>query len=509
MPTLLRPSVGRLTAAALVSLFGVFGCAEGNDEGTGGGMTSAGPTSGATTTNATSSSTGSTTTATVSTGPTTSCTPDEGLGVEETCGLFVKPSAPAGGDCSQASPCRTLADALELVTVSSFRIYVCNEDLVESAVVPAGVELYGGFDCAMGWSWDLSGRTPWTTAPDEIPLRTQGSAFPILVAGFTIEAQSATVPGGSSVAVLADQGTLRLERSALIAGNGMDGEVGADGVEGSAGANGQLGNNDNGGTGGLGGLSACATGNDGGAGAIISCNPTCSAGTALEGEPGLALGGGSAGTNGATSCTVGGLGVSGAAGAAGGHGVGIGSIADTGFTPQNGADGVDGEHGRGGGGGGAKTELMFGGGGGGAGGCGGTKGTGGGGGGSSIAIIALNAELEFHSVTAEIGSAGNGSTGGMAGGGGLGGIGATGGCEGLQCGIASAKGCMGGDGGSGGAGGNGGNGAGGHALIIAYTGIDPTVSGLMYDAPQQAQAGLAPPGASMGVATVFLEFPSM
>ena len=82
-----------------------------------------------------------------------------------------------------------------------------------------------------------------------------------------------------------------------------------------------------------------------------------------------------------------------------------------------------------------------------------------------------------------------------------------GGCNGLQCAFPSAKGCKGGDGGVGGAGGSGGNGAGGHALIIAYSGADPSVTGLTYEPPQQSQAGLAPAGASMGVATVFLEFP--
>ncbi|MBL9022755.1 MAG: hypothetical protein JNL21_11190 [Myxococcales bacterium] len=498
--------LGVWLAASPVIALCASGCAEGNDAGTGG-ESGTGPTTTTTGATTTASTTSSTTAATTSTGPTSSCTPDEGLPVDATCGLFVQPSAPAGGDCSQSSPCRTLSEAVARVTIDSFRVYVCSEELVESATVPAGVELYGGFDCEAGWSWSLDGRTPWTAGPDEIPLRTQGAAFPIVVSGFDIEAQSATIPGGSSVAILADGGALRVERGSIVVGDGAPGEAGVAGVAGADGTPGLIGNNSAGQTGGDGGVTVCAAGFSGGDGAKIVCNGACMAGAPEDGEPGAAQGGGAAGTSDVTDCTDGSNGVIGVEGTAGVHGVGIGTIDENGFTAQNGTDGADGAHGKGGGGGGAKTDVLYGGGGGGSGGCAGTKGTAGGGGGSSIAIVALDVDLEFVGVTATVGKGGDGALGGLGGAGGLPGLGAAGGCISLQCSIPGAKACKGGDGGVGGAGGTGGNGAGGHALIIAYSGADPSVSGLTYDPPQQSQAGLAPAGASMGVATVFLEFP--
>lgn len=478
----------------LLSIGAVAGCAEADTDGNGG--EGGGPPS------PTSSTTdASTTQASSSTGTPTSCTYEEGSDVGAECGVFVKAGAPATNDCSRALPCATIEEALTKVTSTNPRIFLCTSPIEEAIVLPGGVSIHGGFACSEGWSWQTDGRTPWTAGPDEIPLTFDGGSLESEVSGVDLSSADATIPGGSSIVIFANGGSLSLVRSSLAAGDGAPGEVGLAGVEGEAGSSGATGNSETTMVGGTGGASTC---NAGGTGAQITCNPTCTASLPTAGEPGAPLGGGAAGANGPSSCAVGGEGANGVEGLAGQHAVGIGTIDEDGFHPALATAGQDGNPGTAGGGGGAKTTDALGGGGGGGAGCGATGGGPGMTGGSSIAIVAHETTLSFTDVAAQVALAGDGALGGASALGGVGGFGGQGACLPALCPIGRA--CAGGSGGDGGSSGVGGSGGGGHALIIAYKGSAPSVLGLSPATPTTSQAGLPGDGASDGLAAVVLEF---
>lgn len=465
--------------------------------------TTGGPT---TTTNVSSSSTG--------TGdgggggvPVDPCAPTDDIVIEPTCGIFVNASAAKGGDGSQATPFNTIADALAAANDRNFRIYVCG-DITEAATVPAGRAIHGDLTCTGDWQWDLMQRTEWDASPGEVPLRTQGGATPTVITGFAIASRDAILPGISSIAVLAEGGTLDLARTSISAGNatgGELGEVGAAGVPGTMGGTGGVGYPE---TGGIGATSSCGgmqAGNGGFQDCIQGMNGNCVATPTTEATPSPGAGG----TSGATTCTNGDAGIPGVPGMTGAGAVGIGSVNADGFVPIDGLAGTAGSVGGPGGGGGAKFTDQLWGGGGGSGGCGGGGSTGGRGGGASIAILSLNATLLFTEVTAAAGFGGNGGAGGAASPGGASGGGGAGGCTGLitLCALPGAGACEGGNGGVGGTGGPGGGGAGGHAVIIAYTGIQNPLDGLTAQPPTN-QAGLGGDGTAIpGVAAIELEFP--
>lgn len=480
----------------ILSIAGTAGCAEGSS-GTGG---EAG--SGASNPNGTTDA--STTEQSSSTGVPTSCTFEPGFEVGAECGFFVKAGAPAGNDCSKAMPCATIGEAVSKVTPEKPRLFLCTTPIEEAVVLPGGVNIHGGFECGTAWTWGVEGRTVWTAPPDEIPLTFEGGTIESEVSGVDLSSSDATLPGGSSIVVFAKGGALRFSLSSIIAGDGAPGAPGAPAEVGAAGELGWTGGTSSVPGGGMGGASAC---NEGGAGAPINCGTECTAGLPTSGQPGVPSGGGAAGANGPTSCTAGDPGSAGTSGENGVHAVGVGTIDEAGFHPPLATDGAPGTHGGGGGGGGAKTTVLLGGGGGGGGGCGATAGKAGQTGGASLAIISLDTQLEFAGVTAGVGSGGDGDLGGASALGGEAGLAGKGGCDsGILCNSPQGnRGCAGGDGGVGGSGGAGGNGAGGHALIIAYQGTIPSLIGLNYLTPMGFQAGLAGPGASVGVTAVMLE----
>src|SRR5262245_57458243 len=81
-------------------------------------------------------------------GPACPQDPAEGY-VPEACGVWV--SASLGHDVgpgTQAAPVRTLAKAMELASGKGpKRVYACGEEYMESVELPAGIALFGGFDC--------------------------------------------------------------------------------------------------------------------------------------------------------------------------------------------------------------------------------------------------------------------------------------------------------------------------------------------------------------------------
>ncbi len=427
--------------------------------------------------------------------PIDTCVPNDGLTIEATCGIFVNTNANEGGNGTQGAPFNSLASAVAASDNANSRIYVCGA-VDESVTVPGGRSVHGELDCS--WEWDLAARTPWTAPNDAIPLRTEAGASPTVITGFAIESRDAAMPQGSSIAVLANGGSLALARVDISAGTAQPGSAGAMGAAGEDGGDGLTGNAAGGG---IGGSAGCSSG---GNGATVSCstfmgNELCLASVATPAGLG--------GTSSTSTCTDGEDGTDGADGTPGADG-GAGSIGPNGFTPAVAGSGTAGANGLGAGGGGARvTNLYRHGGGGGAGACGGAGSTGGTGGGSSLAIVSLDAAITFDDVTAEIdGTAGDGGAGGASAPGGDGGEGAIGNCSGL-CFQPSAFGCRGGNGGSGGSGGTGGNGGGGHAAIIAYTGVVNPLTGLTATPPAATQAGEGAGAAPDGHADLELPFP--
>ncbi|MCC6557405.1 MAG: hypothetical protein IT372_31025 [Polyangiaceae bacterium] len=407
----------------------------------------------------------------------------------DACGIHV--SSSLGDDANpgtRAAPVRTMKRAISLARTGPPRVYACAEVFAEAVTVPSGVGIWGGLDCANEWIY-LGGddRTVLAPEPNLIPLQVEAGATGGIstLADLRLEAADATVPSGSSIAMLVlNSGVVEIRRSELIAGNGADGEPGVRGGEEPAksGAPGSSGN------------PACSAdlvpgaqpvttvcddgqtiGAKGGDGAIVSG----SSGNDGQPEPdqnvdGWGLGG--AGEAGATQCLPGAPGLKGADGMDGLGAVNAGRIAEGGWFGVRGKDGGNGLPGQGGGGGGGSRggSLFCGpgatpkggasGGSGGGGGCGGRGGQGGGYGGASIGLLTLSGDVNVFSTSIRTGKGGDGGHGGLAqfggsqGPPGLGGSSAGG----------SQPGCPGGWGGTGGNGGYGGGGLGGPSLGVAH-----------------------------------------
>jgi hypothetical protein len=332
----------------------------------------------------------------------------------------------------------------------------------------------------------------------------------IEVRDFVIQAASAMMDGGSSIAVVADGATASLLRVDVIAGDGKAGlngttpstDVGSSdpadativGNKGQAACldmvaefggaakdNSHCPNANGGPLGGTGGIGQVANGGFGDA--IVVNAQTAKGGT---GQPNIGM----------WSCIAGdGLGTTGSSGNPGSAGIGSSGATSLGSLSKQGYQGVDGKDGGlglpgqgGGGGGGAKGKVNCAGasgGSGGAGGCGGFGGLGGKAGGSSFGILNIKATLSFDTVTVTLGMGGKGGDGGD---GEFGGAGGNGGSGGAGNGTNAA--CSGGNGGAGGQGGKGGGGRGGHAVGVAYTGMTaPSTTGVTFKGKGAAGPG--------------------
>lgn len=434
------------------------------------------------------------------------CIPSQSSGpVDDSCGIFVSKLGNDMNSGTKGSPVATIGHAV-LEAKGTRPIYVCAETFNEVVEAQAGVELYGGLDCASGWTWSDAGRTTLTAPPDSVALKLTSGIATTRVENFTITAQDATVLGGSSIAAIIDNVPAEITRVEFISGaarDGANGETPMDiPVSGEAGKAGTAAcTTPDMVVGGAGAVNACAVGTSegglGGKGGI-----TTDGGDGLDGADGMPAGNvnhGVGATLAAPSCTIGTPGVDGTEGAPGMGGTALGSISIVGYSGADGQDGATGTPGQGGGGGGGSRSGLFcngandgagaSGGGGGAGGCGGKGGQGGKAGGSSIALISLNATLTLSQVKLMSGNAGKGGDGTIGQSGASGGMGGVGGAS---SGVASSKkGCTGGEGGVGGPGGPSGGGRGGHSLGIAYKGTLPAQDAVtaMVGAPGAGGAG--------------------
>jgi hypothetical protein len=402
---------------------------------------------------------------------------------------------------TQAKPVRTIAKAIELALAGPKYIYACGEVFQEAVSLPAGVFLFGGFDCAADGEWHYVGTGKRATvAPmvhDVIAFTFLDGDDPSIAADLKIQSADALTPGSSSIAVFfRDKSKATLKRSDVSAGNGADGADGDPGdYKGAPAPQGLNGNN---------GSNACVSNPGiGGASVVLVCpDGTVSksgyggngddmvANDGAEGElapspnpSGYGLGGKGENAAAATACAAG---VGGAQGLDGKDGLGAApGGGDYGqFTPDGvmvgaaGEDGAPGTPGQGGGGGGGSLGAALcgaappgggGGGSGGTGGCGGKGGKGGQAGGSSIGIATRAPAARLLDVTVHAHDGGNGGNGGALQLGGQGGLPGLGGL-GMVNGVKAA--CGGGVGGAGGKGGNGGGGRGGHSIALAYTTAD-------------------------------------
>ncbi|MGK3961045.1 hypothetical protein WMF38_49340 [Sorangium sp. So ce118] len=462
------------------------------------------------------------------------------------CGVFV--SAQQGNDANpgtKGAPVKTLQHAIGLAAHGrgdgkppTRRVYACGESFEEEITLPSGVDLWGGRRCEDGdWSyvWSFGGPDePTVIAPPAgIPLRIvegddlrsiPGNDAASMVFGVRAVAADASAPDGkSSIAMILSPGTRAIVRdSAIVAGNGKDGEPGEDAPSERA-QDGEPGND---------GTDACTTDFATGALPVVTvCDDGTESVGGYGGDGGLESGGdgepgqpepaanpegkGLAGTGaGSSPCTLGKDGADGADGGRAGGAVGAGYLGRDGWIGVRGEDGKRGGGGQGGGGGGGskgRSDMSAcraggpqggaAGGSGGGGGCGGRGGKGGGYGGSSIGIVALQGSALTLKAT-EI-TAGNGGQGGAGGRGQLGGLGASYGQGGTHA-LADEllKACNGGSGGRGGRGGDAGGGIGGSSYGVAFVGafvsLDPGMIVRVGDGANGGPGGNATPGDDRG-----------
>jgi hypothetical protein len=446
--------------------------------------------------------------------------------VVEDCGVFVSASAAPGGDGTRARPFASLQEGIN--AANGRRVYACTDGaFAEKVTIGSGIEVIGGFDCAAGWTWSPEARSTIEGPVDQVALTITEAASGAKVQSFAVNAPSATMEGGSSIAVAVADVEAALVQVDVTAGDGMAGANGQTPMEApTPGAPAVTGMDigaptpacvlPNGVTGGQPGVTMCDDGETrGGIGGLGGVTGT-DAGNGQGGQNGEPLPdpnpdgyglGGDGQTDPDGTCSGGEDGLPGASG-----GPGAASTATLlsldGISGGDGAPGITGARGQGGGGGGGAKSGVFcmnpaidgpgaSGGGGGGGGCGGKGGGGGQAGGSSIGIVSLGTRLVLTEVTGTVGMAGNGGSGAVGQSGAAGGGGAAGGAA---SGINPSKsGCQGGAGGQGGGGGPGAGGRGGHAVGIAYAATPPTppaLSSFIEGAP--GDGGVGGPGGSPG-----------
>lgn len=394
------------------------------------------------------------------------CVLTDGLGV------FVRTEGSDQNAGTKAEPVGTLGKAVELAAKRSpgkRRVYACAQDFDEAIVVPAGIELYGGLDCKTDWAAQKAKRTGIHGPADAVVVRLAAGDATTRLEDIEVVAADASVPGGSSIAVLVDGATVEIARSQIMAGAGAPGADGADApttppTAAPSGAS---------------GIGACIV-DTSTPGAPAMDNPLCGASIGGQGGDGGITAGGDAGNGspdiggglagagelqmGPWSCAGGFLmlrgdgfdGEDGAAGPAGLPATGLGTLSVEGYSGPSGTNGAPGLPAQGGGGGGGTKggatcpgKGGASGGSGGAGGCGGAGGGGGSAGGASVALVSLQGAVVLTSTTLVAGSGGDGGRGGNAQPGGAGGSGGPGGAAPATLTDA----CKGGTGGTGGKGG--------------------------------------------------------
>ncbi|XXX77403.1 hypothetical protein WMF30_01340 [Sorangium sp. So ce134] len=455
------------------------------------------------------------------------------------CGVFVSEHGDDNNPGTKGAPVRTLQHAIGLASsgrghgeAATRRVYACGGAFEEAITLPSGVDLWGGRRCDDGgdwsyeWSFDGPNELTAIVPPRGIPLRVVGedAATSTIIGVRAVAADASASDGKSSIAMILSPGAKAIVRSsAIVAGDGKDGEAGEDAPSERA-TDGVLGND---------GADACTADFATGALPVVTvCDDGVESTGGYGGDGGLESGGdgapgepesvenpdgtGSAGSGaGSSPCKDGESGKKGLDADRAGGAVGAGYLTEEGWIGVQGEDGKRGGVGQGGGGGGGsksqgdmvacrmgQPQAGPAGGSGGSGGCGGRGGKGGGYGGSSIGIVALQGSaLTLEATTLTMGNGGNGGVGGTGQPGGGGAWGGHGGAPppGVH-GMWPA--CSGGVGGDGGRGGDAGGGIGGHSLGVAsvgaYVALAPSAVIKHGTAGAGGLAGNAAPGDEIG-----------
>jgi hypothetical protein len=104
-------------------------------------------------------------------------------------------SASLGSDDNpgtRAAPLASLSAAVLKADGRQQRVYACGELWTEPLVLPSGVWLFGGFDCADEWRHGgKDHRSAIETAPGQVPLRTEGELGHMEVADFRFQSADA------------------------------------------------------------------------------------------------------------------------------------------------------------------------------------------------------------------------------------------------------------------------------------------------------------------------------
>lgn len=415
--------------------------------------------------------------------------------INDDAAVFVSTLGNDGNAGTEEKPFATVTHALATLTGKT-RLYVCGGEYNEpnTLEVPAGVAIYGGFDCTT-WSY-TKGNKALLKPASPIGLM-MDHASNVMLADLRIDSQDASQTdgnGSSSFGVTINTSlNVVLTRVEVHAGKGGGGKAGTDGASGANGvtsgaaqngapavcssppallaggvpATGTCGSQSGNGGSGLVGISYQGQ-QDGNAGipqANVDPLPNPNGGKGAS-SAGIAHPG--------SFGTIGSAGLSGTTGAKASE---VGVFSQAGFVPASGGSGKAGFPGQGGGGGGASlgsaTCAGASGAAGGMGGCGGDLGSGGAGGGASVALFSWGSTVTLHQVSLFTATGGAGGRGGNAHAGGNGAFGGTGGGGDNTNGIG--KGGGGGDGGPGGNGGNGAGGTGGPSIAIVYSGMEPSM----------------------------------
>ena len=437
-------------------------------------------------------------------------------------------------------PVRTLMKAIALAGADNGpgRVYAC-ADVFPETVELAEVSLYGGFRCHKhGWPYTVNPneRATIQAPPAPAPLILLSSVAESRIVDFNVVAGDAFTPGGSSIAVFAQEGSKAFfHRARIVAGNGADGLDGEDGSHDGQPAPTGLSGNDgtdactmDAGLGGLAVTKLCPDGTQsvggqgGDANAVVAGDGAEGFEAPVPNPLGFGVGGKGQDAADSTACTPG---VGGAAGQDGLDGMpsrDFGKISSTGIIGAAGGDGTPGLPGQGGGGGGSSLGAACAaaggpknggaaGGSGGSGGCGGKPGRGGQGGGSSLGFALLSNGISLDHVVVQAGNGGNGGHGGLRQPGGKGGLPGYGGAG--FGGVSGAQqGCAGGVGGYGGDGGTGAGGRGGSSAVQGgpngYT-LHPGVITYIFGEKGQGGIGGKPPANDgedgVSLPTIFLD----
>jgi hypothetical protein len=483
----------------------------------------------------------------------------DGCVVNETLGIFVAPPQSSDGgteDGTRAHPFSKMQTAIDTANTQKKRVYACVGNYAEQITLADGVSIFGDLDCAQGWN--VTSKHAVIQPPASPAVRVDQITSATRVDSVDMIAPDATTPGGSSIALIAnDAAALTIANATIHAGKAMNGADGVEGVQlsnGSSvtGANGVAQYEVNaaapicsalpqatntcvgadgyqGGAGGAGGwgghwvVNAVAGGFS-----SVSLFQTPSGVTCLATRPCVCSNqnGGDQPASASTAqggTLVGGAdpgdrpGVAGIDGASGANGAdGVFAFNATGFVPGDGVNGGNGAPGQGGGGGmGLPAEpggfangtnlIGSGGAGGGAGGCPGLAGTAGHGGGASVAILANSSPMTIDSSIVESSAAGDGGKGTF------GSAPTSGGQPGANLGGNAAN--AGAAGGNGGASGWSGSGAGGpsiaivsHGAAVVLTSTTPTFGTAGHGVAAMTSGSKTIPASADGVAAATQTF---